>query len=327
MDWNTLKGIKNAIVEPFISIRKVLEKHNDHIFIPYSPSHLSDLNKDYENNRDLIDSDLRFLSSISNNLLIAHFWGDKEISFREKNVIDYFHEKRESKSDETSISDIMSSVFNNMPQIKALLDGLNLKSLMPNLSELEKSESGKVMSKQFKTFFETGNIMDLINDVSLQQESFHSDPNEFNDLRNGMKKDLALDSNISNWENAIENLDSYLSKSVLDKSFSQMLDETVKRYQKEPTALDYYLSAYQQLGLFGFRPDNLTHKNTYSNSIEDGNHSLYGIKSNCFITSDKVMYYRTVALKEFFKVDTDVFKTFKIDNLDILINDIEKALI
>ncbi len=40
-----------------------------------------------------------------------------------------------------------------------------MKSIIPKKEDLEKSETGKVLLKQYQTFFETGDFASLLDDI------------------------------------------------------------------------------------------------------------------------------------------------------------------
>lgn len=327
MDWNTLKGIKDSSREPFISIGNLLKKYHNEIVIPYSPSHLSDLNKNYQENKEKIDSDLEFLKGISGNFIIAKYFGVQEIRFEQRDVIEFFHEIRSDKENEKPISQIFDDLSDDYGfDVKGMLKGANLKSILPDTEALEKSDSGKAILKQLKSFLETGDVASLFDDVSRMSENFQNYPQDVNDLTKGLRKDLNLDPNISKWELPIQKLDVLLPQTLMGKSFSELVMEDVNRYHKEPIFFDYYLSAYSQLGLYGFRPDHLSEKNRFNNTVEDGFHSFYGAHAYIFITNDKVMYYRSKALFEAFEIETKLFKTFKVDDHEELLAQIEETL-
>ncbi len=327
IDWNTLKGIKDSLREPFISIGRLISSYKNGIVIPYSPSHLSDLNKKYEENKEKIDSDLQFLESISDNSIIAKYFEVNETRLEKRGVIEFFHEIRKDKEEEKPISEIFDDIDSGLGfELNEIFKGIDLKSILPNAEELQKTETGKEFLKQYKSFFETGNFTELLEDVSKMSENFQENPQGFNDLRKGLKEDLKLESDISNWEFPIQKLDSILPQTLIGKSFSELVIEDVKRYHKEPIFFDYYLSAYNQLGLFGFRPDKLSEKNRFSNSIEDGFHSFYGAHSHIFITNDKIMYYRSKVLFEAFEIATKLFKTFDVDDVKKLVDEIEEII-
>ena len=211
-------------------------------------------------------------------------------------------------------------------EFNEIFKGINLKSILPNAEELEKTEAGKALLKQYKSFFETGNFSALLTDVSKMSESFQNNPQDFNDLRKGLKEDLKLDSNISNSEFPIQKLDSILPKTPIGKSFSELVIDDVKRYHKEPIFFDYYISGYNQLGLFGFRSDKLSEKNRFNNMIYDAFHSFYGAHSDIFITNDKVMYHRSKVLFEAFEIEAKLFKTFEVDDVKKLVDEIERII-
>jgi hypothetical protein len=325
IDWNSLKGIKDSLKEPFISISNLLTKYKDEIVIPYSPSHLIDLNKNYEANKEKVDSDLNFLKEISDNNIIAIYFGINETQFEQRDLIKFFHEIRKDKDEEQSVSKIFDEINDNFGiDIKGMFKGIDIKSILPKKEDLEKSESGKEALKQYQTFFETGCFASLLDDISKMNDNFQNNPQDFNDLTKALKEDLKLDSNISNLELPIQRLDSILPQTSIGKRFSELVIEDAKRYHKEPIFFDYYLSAYNQLGLFGFRPDKLSKKNRFNNSIQDGFHSFYGSNAYVFITNDKVMYHRSRVLFEAFGVATKLIKTFEVDDNQKLIQEMEQ---
>jgi len=324
LDWNTLSGLRCPKTELLEALNKLLDTFEDDLIIPYSPSHLADLNKDYENNQLQIDKDIQYLKSKTKDIVIAKYFGQNETVLERRDLVEFFHEIRSYKSSEKTTSQIIENVIPELGiDLLSLFEGIDLNSILPTKDELEKSESGLRFLKQFPLVAETGDFWSLVKDVANQSDLFNQRPDEFNELRKGLAQDLHLDPNISNWDSAIEKLNKYLPETPISKSFSDILCENVKRYHREPIFYDYYVSAYNQLGLFGFRPDKLSDKNRFTNTIEDANHSYYGAVSNCFITNDKVMYYRSKALFEAFEVRTKLFKTFKVDNVATMCKEIE----
>ncbi|NHZ86845.1 MAG: hypothetical protein GWP19_13385 [Planctomycetia bacterium] len=324
LDWNTLSGLRNPNTEPFEELNKLIDTFEDDLIIPYSPSHLADLNKDYENNKIKIDEDLQYLKSKTKDVAIAKYFGQNETVIERRDLVEFFHEIHSDKFGERTASQIIENAPLELGiDLKPLFDGIDLTSILPNKEELEKSESGQRFLKQFPQFTETGDFWSLVKDVANQSDLFNQRPEEYNELRKGLAQDLNLDPNISNWDSALEKLDKYLPDTTIGKSFSEILHENVKRYHKEPIFYDYYVSAYNQLGLFGFRPDKLSKKNRFTNTIEDANHSYYGAVSNCFITNDRVMYYRSKALFEAFEIRSKLFKTFKVDDVANMCEEIE----
>jgi len=266
---------------------------------------------------------LEFLKAISKNIIIAKYFGINETIIQERELIEFFHEIRTDKENKKPTQDIFKVLAE---EHKKFFSKINLKSILPNKEELTKSESGKLFFKQFESFSKSGDFISLLQDVSNFNERFQNNPQDFNDLRKGLKDDLKLDKNISNWDSVIQKLDSYLPNSPLHKSFSESVNEGVAIFHKEPIFFDYYISAYNQLGLFSFRPDNLSKKNRFNNSIEDSFHSFYGAHSTCFITNDKILYHRSKALFEAFQIDAKLINTFEVDNLSRLNLELENIL-
>jgi hypothetical protein len=327
LDWNTLSGLKNPKTAIFEKLNDLIVTYQNELIIPYSPSHLADLNKDYESNRDLVDADLQFLKSKTNDIVIAKYFGQSQTIIDKRDLIGFFQEIHTESLNKRTASEIIENSATELGvDLESLFTGIDLSSIVPSKEELDKSESGRRFLKQFPQFGETGDFWSLVKDVANQSELFEQVPDEYNDLRKGLAQDLDLDPNISNWDSAIEKLNKYLPDTAIGKSFSEMLLENVNRHHKEPIFYDYYVSAYNQLGLFGFRPDKLSKKNRFTNTIEDANHSYYGAVSDCFVTNDKVMYYRSKALFEAFEINSKLFKTFRVENISKVIEEIEKEI-
>lgn len=311
LDWNAFKSWKNSQTEFSDGMNRLFSNYANFIIIPYSSAHLADLNKDYKDNQELIEQDLNFLKSKTNDIIIAKYGGRQETVLEHRDILEFFHEiEEQDSSSESDLKPLTMAYENAISQIDLLLSKINLSSILPSEEELLKTESGQRFIKQFPQFIKSRNFASLVNDISNHPRFFQQNPKEFNELRKGIANDLKLDSNISNWENSISKLDEFLPNTLIGKSFTEILHETVHRYHKDPIYYDYYGAAYHQLGLFGFRPDKLSEKNRYLNSIDDGNHSYYGSICNCFITNEKTIYYRSKALFEAFGVKSTLYGLF-----------------
>lgn len=326
LDWNCLKGIKNPNKNEFEILKSWIDNHKDKIVLYYSPSHLADLNKNYNEQKEKIDEDLIFLQQITENNIIAKYFGKPEITIEQRELIPFFHEIRKDKENEEPVESIIENL---QEEIGLNFDdlfksaGVNLKDLIPNDSEFEDSETSSQIKKLFSGLFQNGDFNSLLKDVSKLNSTFQNQPTEFNNLRKNLQADLNLDSNVSNWDSVISKLDLHLTNTLLGKSFSNSVIEDVKRFHKNPTYFDYYISTYNHLGLFGYRPEKLTEKNRFNNSIEDAFHSFYGANSDVFLTNDKTLYYRSKLLFEAFEVKSKILKTFKIENSDLFKKELE----
>jgi len=326
LDWNCLKGVKNPNKKEFEILKSWIDKHNHKLKVRYSPSHLADLNKNYKEQKEKIDDDLSFLQQITKNNIIAKYFGKPEITIEQRDLISFFHEIRTDKENEESVESIAENIQDELGlNFDDLLKsaGVDLKDLIPNENEYDDTETSSQVKKLFNGFFQNGDFNSLLKDIGKLSSTFQNQPTEFNSLRKNLQADLNLDSNVSNWTSVISKLDLHLTNTLLGKSFSDSVIEDVNRFHKNPTYFDYYLSTYNQLGLFGFRSDKLTEKNRFNNSIEDAFHSFYGANSNVFLTNDKTLYYRSKILFEAFEVKSKLLKTFKIDNTNLFKQELE----
>lgn len=98
LDWNIIKGIKAPTLEPFISLKKLLIENRDKIIIPFSSSHIEDLDKNYVENQDKIDSDLNFLQEITQGNFIHMSNSKKELEIQHYPVLEFFENHKKDQN-------------------------------------------------------------------------------------------------------------------------------------------------------------------------------------------------------------------------------------
>jgi hypothetical protein len=94
------------------------------------------------------------------------------------------------------------------------------------------------------------------------------------------------------------------------------------------TYIDYYTTAYINLDLIGFCPDEMNDKGGFNNLLNDSKHSAYGSLFKAFITNDNKCYYKSKLLFEYFNSKSKLIKTCKIkqDKIENLKKELESLI-
>ena len=59
----------------------------------YSNAHLNDLFRGYQKNPDFTEGHLKNIQSLTNNLCICQYWGEKTVRLHHRDIFEFFQEK------------------------------------------------------------------------------------------------------------------------------------------------------------------------------------------------------------------------------------------
>ncbi len=323
LDQNILTKIKNPKEETYISIRNKIESIKDFIIIPYSTAHLADLKKGYKNEEPYIsyvDTDLRFLSELTNDLHWYYSKSENQAKYIRKNTIDAFLPYKENDLLIEEILDFEKMFDDNsifpeaeISDLKSL--GKSLKVLLNSIkipidfSEVsDESEIKKLLSDMIPLNQKEISLMELMVHFGKFCDELNHDGTKFKKLRNEFRNLLNLPSNFSSYkENIWEKLDESLLSTILKKSFTDIVKDGNLNSQKEKYSFyDEFTDAYLSLDLVGFNPENLGKKNTYLNLIQDSQHAFFATYCNVFVTNDNNTRAKSKALYEKYQIKTEV---------------------
>lgn len=315
IDWNILTNLKNPQQEPYKSILGTITQHKDQLLIPYSPAHLADLLKGWDGSEEkkaITQKDLKLISEITNNHLIAQYWKAPGVKPDIRDPEEFFEEFKQDKNQ--SLAEIMDfSRFADdfdedtkkkfeglMEQMNAIqLDyGQNSESV---IEQMQKAMPGMPIQKPGQPF------MEFLKEFGVYMDSLMKGHESYGNLRSMLRENLKLDTNISNWEKPYDKLDEYLPKTLLEKSLTEQIEEATKKESTNTSAnklFDTFLHAYAQLDMYGYHPEKLSKKNTYENMTNDGQHAFYAAHCDFFVTNDKRTTAKTSALYEKYEIKT-----------------------
>lgn len=299
LDWNVVKGIQNPTEEAFKILISFITENRENLLIPYSSSHLNDLNKEYEKNKAYIDSDLLYLEQLSQNVAIAKYFGEENERVHNRNIFEFFESIRKDSFSPENAGNTLAEM-GNMIGLMQQENDIDMSSLCDD------NEHNNEVRGMFPSFFEKANFSNLLKDVFGQIANVNNNPTLFNEVRKKTISHFDIDTNMSNWNNSVlDKLNCHIDDKLGDSSM-KIIQNLIN--PPNQTFYDKYTMSYQLLGFWGFRSETLNKKNKFNNAIEDAVHSFYGACSNCFITNDDIVYQRTKALFESFEISTQLIK-------------------
>ena len=312
-DWNIISYLKTYKTgkEPFISLNNTLIHNRDHILIPYSSAHLSDLItsfKQSENGKSQTLEDLKYLETLTDNRCILYDYKTQETYPNKTNIKDYFFELLRSDeflkgnfedlfSSFGDYKDILNQLFNTL---KDTPSGLNSESFekMPSKYQLFKDT--------FNSTLENDSLFNLINDSYKIIVGYNTNPKLYKSIRNASLEDFKMNHDYSESDNPIEALSDKLAKSAFKKTFKEFVDENMKLYFKEkiPSRFDIFTNNYLMLDFLGYYKDS-----QFKNLLQDSFHAYYGAHCDFFVTDDDNTYHKAKAIYKYFNIETIVCKS------------------
>lgn len=294
-----------------VELSKLLRDHSENILVPFSPAHVQDLVKGFEdpNNAILIRKDLDFLDQISRKNclqfdyqrgMVAPFIGsahDLFDSFCETkpeillNPIEFENSMIDTAPD---LSRLIISIWKNTPvDLKLETFGIDQNTI-------------EFYQKYFRRTIQENTLFNLMVDFSEFYPILNSNPLIYKNLIEIFRSQIGLDPRvISNLDKPFDQLNDILSKS----KFGFNLDDFTTINSKDPNKLinndlSKYSLEYIGLDMAGFHPDTLTHKNLFSNFTVDSYHSFYGGHCDYFVSYDKKLISKSRSLYSKYGIET-----------------------
>lgn len=304
LDWNVFSYLKQfkETKEPYSSLHGLLTNHEEHILIPYTSAHLSDLITSYkksEKGKQQTLLDLAYLKNITQEhcLLHDHTSGD---TYPVKYLIqEYFQQLLEN-----------DDLYNN--GIDGLFDGLGfglnfLKAMpgMPAIAPITQSNS-EVLKSIISSFACEGSVYDTLNSFFNLLSQYHTDPTFYRSLRNASLEEMNLSNDYTTTDNLIEELDKVLQSSAFQKDFKAFADQMmgISFKNKTPSRLDTFTTYYTLLDFLGYYRDKV-----FKNMLQDSFHAYYGAYCDFFVTDDINTYHKAKAIYNYFNIGTVVCRT------------------
>lgn len=312
LDWNVMSQMKNG----YHNELKEILLNNPNYLIPFSTSHISDILSSYKETKEqkkIINNDLEFISSLTNELCLFNngkgiridYYPPKELfeqSLEDKDIFSdisingLINVFKEDKLANSLVSPIFE-MLKNMPIEKTLLDAF------------ENPESSAIMEKMFPGLKENPTMEGLFKGFS----DFNLDLNEkdgYKELRKTIQNGTGINRDrIFNSENPYK-----IIKDNYKKFDNQLLpnNSNVENGKHAPKWFDEITNDYLHLDMHGYQEDNINikkgRKETFKNTTEDAFHSAFASTCNFYVLNDNKSYKKTKKVYENLDINTYVFK-------------------
>jgi len=326
-DWNVFKYLKKKYVEGNITNDPFfikLAKLSLGFYIPYSNTHLFDLNKGFDGSKDIyekIKDDLEFVKLITNNWCLAKYWGKASVILNQRDPLTFFDEVHTDSKKTFSITE-----FNNICK-----DLENYPEYADKMNELLNTEIVNIIPVSLRGKFPVFNKADQMKDSYTFKELLKMSADLFDNTNKGdfqykqARGQLNLFTDFSKTINpqtaTPEIIDDWLKKTYYKKTFRELVDEysVMLRFKGETGDENYYKisAAYILLDMLGVGKDELKGKCNFENLKNDALHVYYGSLSTLFITEDKAMKLKSSIIYQYFNIKTPVL------NIEDCINRLE----
>ncbi len=308
-DWNVISQMKNGDHSEL----KEIVFNNQKLIKPYSTSHIGDIFssfKETEKQKELINSDLEFLSKFTENHCL--FNDGKEILLDYSSPIELFQQRIEEKDTFKDISlDGLNEIFSQNELTKEigetyinLLKSISLDE--PFKQAFENTESAEQLEKMFPGLKENPTMEGFFQSFNKMNIGLNED-DKYKDLRKIVQNGLGINRDkIFNIEDPYKLID----KEQKNRGFS--IDEYIDNSKNAPEWFNKISNEYLLLDMFGYQEDNINvksgRKETFKNTTEDAFHASFASTCSFYVINDKKSYNKTKKIYEKLSIKTLVLK-------------------
>lgn len=311
IDWNVMSGMKSNRYPELNSI----VKDNKNLLLLYSTSHIGDIYASYSENEDqkkIIEEDLDFISSLTNNLCA--------FIFKDKLIFDY-HSPNELLEERIESSQLfkdfsIDSLFESCEgdgEISKLVtpfkDLLSSFSLEDGFKEaFNNPESTETMNKMFPGLKDDMTMSGFFKAFGKMYNNLNN-TEDYKYLRDTVQKIGVNSGHFNEGKNPFDIIDSAYQKfGINDFNSSQYFVNN----KNAPLWFNEITNEYLKLDMHGYKADKIKvtqkKKQTFSNTTEDSSHSAFASRCEFYITHDDRNYKKTKAVFKQLEIGTYVFK-------------------
>ena len=312
IDWNVMSGMKNGNFSELKEIFKNKEKFS----LMYSTSHIGDIlasNRDDQEQQDIIQQDLDFITSLTDNLCLAN--NGQEVYFDYMNPRELFEDQYQSNrlTDNLSIDSLFdSSLYNEDDSLNQIVelakDQLKSIELPQDFKDIYKTPEGaEAMNKLFPGLEDDFSMDGFFKSFGMMFQNLNE--------KEGMKDLRAIVQNIginSGHFNPDKKPFDLIETAYKKKGLTDFRNTYVGQGKNAPLWFDEITNEYILLDLHGFNSDKIKvndkEKNTFRNTTEDAAHSAFATLSDFYITNDVKNLKKTKAVYEKLEIFTKVLK-------------------
>lgn len=310
IDWNVMSGMKNGNFSELEEIFKNKEKFS----LMYSTSHIGDIlasNREDQEQQEIIQQDLDFITSLTNNLCLAN--SGKQVYFDYLEPRELFENQMESNklTDDLSIDNLFDFKHNDesineiLESKKELLKSIDLDPVFKAIYDTP--EGAEFMNKLFPGLENDFSMNGFFKSFGLMLENLN-EKEGMKDLRTIVQSVGVNSSHFSPNKNPFDLIENAYKKNGL----IDFRNNYIEKGKNAPLWFDEITNEYILLDLHGFNSDKIKvndkEKNTFRNTTEDASHSAFATLSDFYITNDIKNLKKTKAVYEKLEIFTKVLK-------------------
>jgi hypothetical protein len=310
LDWNVMAQMKDGYQNDLL---KILSKP-DKFLIPYSTSHIGDILSSFSDNdeqKKIIDKDLEFISSITNNLCLSN--NGKQIIIDKSNPKELYQQRLDDKDFMKDFSlESLEEIFSRDDSIKGI--GKALVSLLKSIpldkafkDAFENPESGKYLNQMFPGLKENPTMEGFFKSFGKMYENLNN-TEDYKILREITQQGLGINRDkIFNNDNPYDLIDKAHNKLATD------FDSFIDNKKNAPEWFNKISNEYIKLDMHGYQEDKVQVKEkkrieTFKNTTEDAFHAAFASTCSFYIINDNKSYKKTKKIFERLNVNTVVLK-------------------
>lgn len=275
---------------------------NKQILTAYSNAHLNDLFRGYQKNSSYIDGHLQNIESLTDNLCICQYWGEKSAKLHYRNIHEFFNDKvNEWEFEPTSYDDL----FKDEPLIRQTIE---LFKLIPLPPEFKKGYTEPMFGIMFPLSKIHNNQYALQSDIYNFQSRLKSDYGLYKSFKKYL---LTSIHKMRNNKEYIKSINSNFKDLPKHLELTDIFDAfTPKNKTSENSLYSKIIDVFFKYDLKGYKSDG-----HFNNMFDDALHTFYAAHFDFFITNDDRCKYKAEKTFDKLKINTQVIKIDEIETI------------
>lgn len=275
---------------------------NKQILTAYSNAHLNDLFRGYQKNSKYIDGHLKNIESLTDNLCICQYWGEKSARLHYRNIHEFFNDKvNEWEFEPTSYDNL----FEDEPLMRQAIELLKLIPLPP---EFKKGYTEPMFGIMFPLSKIHNNHYALQSDIFNFQSRLKSDYGLYKSFKKYL---LTSIHKMRNNKEFIKSINSNFKDLPKHLELTDIFDDYMPNNKTSENSLySKIIDVFFKYDLKGYKSDG-----HFNNMFDDALHTFYAAHFDYFITNDDRCKYKAEKTYDKLKINTQVIKSDEIETI------------
>lgn len=275
---------------------------NKKVVTAYSNAHLNDLFRGYQKNPTYIAGHLDNIKSLTDNLCICQYWGEKSTKWHYRDIFDFFEEKvNEWELEPNSYDDL----FQDEPLMQQVIE---LYKLIPLPPEFKKGYVEPMFGIMFPLSKIHNNQYALQSDIYNFQLKLKSDFGLYKVFKSYLQTNL---NKIKNKRELIKSVNSNFKDLPKHLELIDIFDAyTPETKTSDNSMYSKVIDVFFKYDLAGYKSDG-----HFNNMFDDALHTFYAAHFDFFVTNDDRCKYKAERTFEKLNIKTKVLKIEQVQEM------------